>query len=107
MRQVVMLDDLRELEIWPSDLFDKYLEITKTEVERLLTDSNNLIDVSCPACDSNDKKFAFKKFDLNYMECNNCKSLYVSPRPAEENIRKYFTESKAVEFCILILLKKR
>lgn len=106
MRQVVMLDDLRELEIWPSDLFDKYLEITKIEVKRLLTDNNNLVDVSCPACDSNDKKFAFKKFDLNYMECNNCKTLYVSPRPTEENIRKYFTESKAVEFWYSNVIKK-
>lgn len=105
MRQVVMLDDLRELEIWPSDLFDKYLEITDIEVKRLLI-NNNLVDVSCPACNSKDKKLAFKKFGLNYMECNNCKTLYVSPRPTEENIRKYFNESKAVEFWYSNIVKK-
>lgn len=98
MRRVVVSDDYRELEIWPSESFDKYLEITEKEVERLLIDKGNLVDVPCPACDSNRRRKGFNKFGLEYVECMDCKTLYVSPRPSEENINRYFTESEATEF---------
>ena len=48
MRQVVVSDDYRELEIWPSESFDRYLEITEKEVKRLLIDKGNLVDI--PLC---------------------------------------------------------
>lgn len=98
MRRVVVSDDYRELEIWPSESFDRYLEITEKEVERLLIDKGNLVDVPCPACDSNRRRKGFNKFGLEYVECMDCKTLYVSPRPSEENINRYFTESEATEF---------
>lgn len=98
MRRVVVSDDYRELEIWPSESFDRYLEITEKEVERLLIDKGNLVDVPCPACDSNRRRRGFNKFGLEYVECMDCKTLYVSPRPSEENINRYFTESEATEF---------
>ena len=106
MRQVVMLDDVRELELWPSKLFDKYLEITEKEVKRLLIDSDNLVDVPCPACRCNQRKKAFKKYGLDYMECTNCKTLYVSPRPTAEQIQKYFIESKAIKFWYSTIIKQ-
>jgi len=98
MKRVVVSDDYRELEIWPSESFDRYLEITEKEVERLLIDKGNLVDVPCPACDSNRRRKGFNKFGLEYVECMDCKTLYVSPRPSEENINRYFTESEATEF---------
>ena len=98
MRRVVVSDDYRELEIWPSESFDRYLEITEKEVKRLLIDKGNLVDVPCPACDSNRRRKGFNKFGLEYVECMDCKTLYVSPRPSEENINRYFTESEATEF---------
>lgn len=98
MRRVVVSDDYRELEIWPSESFDKYLEITEKEVERLLIEKGNLVDVPCPACDSNRRRKGFNKFGLEYVECMDCKTLYVSPRPSEENINRYFTESEATVF---------
>ena len=101
-----MIDDLRELELWPSKLFDKYLEITEKEVKRLLIDSDELVDVPCPACRCNQKKKAFKKYGLDYMECTNCKTLYLSPRPTAEQIQKYFIESKAVKFWYSTIIKQ-
>lgn len=98
MRRVVMSDDYRELEIWPSKSFDRFLEITKKQVKRLLIDKGNLIDVSCPACNSDKKKTGFNRFGLEYVECMDCKTLYISPRPIEEDINRYFIDSKAIEF---------
>lgn len=98
MRQVVVSDDYRELEIWPSESFNRYLEITEKEVERLLISRGNLVDVCCPACNGDRRKIEFKKFGLEYVECMDCKSLYISPRPSEEDINRYFIDSKALEF---------
>jgi len=98
MRRVVVSDDYRELEIWPSESFNRYLEISEKEVKRLLIDKDNLVDVPCPACDSDRKRKGFKKFNLEYVECIDCKTLYVSPRPTQENINNYFVESAAIGF---------
>lgn len=106
MRQVVMFDDVQELEIWPSELFDKYLEITKREVNELLIKPGNLVDVSCPACSNTRRKKAFTKYGLDYVECTNCNTLYVSPRPQKKNINRYFKESKAIEFWYNSIVKK-
>jgi Zn ribbon nucleic-acid-binding protein len=97
MRQVVMLDDVREVEIWPSKLFDKYLELTEKDIKRYFL-KKDLIEISCPACSSKDKKEAFVKYGLTYNECNKCKTLFLSPRPTYEQIKKYYAESKAVDF---------
>lgn len=106
MRRVVVSDDYRELEIWPSESFDRYLEITEKEVERLLIDKGNLVNVPCPGCGSDRKNKGFNKFGLEYVECMDCKTLYVSPRPSEENIDRYFTESEATEFWHSHVVKK-
>lgn len=98
MRRVVVSDDYRELEIWPSESFDRYLEITEEEVKRLLIDKGNLVDVPCPACESNRKRKGFNKFGLEYVECMDCKTLYIFPRPSEESINRYFKESEAIKF---------
>jgi len=98
MRQVVVSDDYRELEIWPSESFDRYLEITEKEVKRLLIDKGHLVDIPCPACNSNSRRKGFKKFGLEYVECIDCKTLYISPRPSEEDINHYFRQAKALEF---------
>jgi len=106
MRQVVMLDDVREFELWPSKLFDKYLKITEQEVKRLLVDSGKLVDVSCPGCNGSRKKKAFKKYGLDYVECIDCRTLYLSPRPSDDQIKRYYTESKSVEFWYSNLIKE-
>ncbi|MFA5316096.1 MAG: methyltransferase domain-containing protein [Dehalococcoidales bacterium] len=98
MRQVVVSDDYREVEIWPQDSFNRYLKITEEEVERLFIDHGNLVAVNCPACNSDRNEPQFKKFGLQYVECLDCQTLYINPRPSEENLYRYFKESKAVEF---------
>lgn len=98
MRRVVVSDDLRELEIWPSESFDRYRKLAEKEIRRLSNDKNNLIDVSCPACCSDEKEQGFNKFGLDYVECLNCKTLYISPRIRQELINQHFAKSEAIEF---------
>lgn len=106
MKRVVVYDDLSNNDIKPYDLLEKYLEISCEEVNRLLIDKANLINVKCPACESNGREFAFKKFGLNYVECTHCGTLYISPRPSEERIKRYFMESKSGDYWNEHILKK-
>jgi len=101
-----MFDDYKELEIWPSESFDRYLKITQKEVERLLINKGDLVDISCPACNSNKKEISFNKFGLEYVECIDCKTLYVSPRPPKKNIDGYFIDSEASKFRQSHIVKK-
>jgi hypothetical protein len=97
MRRVVISEDFREFEIHPTDLFDKYLEITKNELQSYLKEWN-LLEINCPACNSDQKKPAFNKFGMDYVECEKCKTLYVTPRPSDEDISLYYKNSKAMTF---------
>lgn len=97
MKTVVISEDFREFELHPPDLFKKYRGIIKNELPIFLK-KWDLIDIDCPACNSEKKNIAFKKFGMNYVECDNCKSLFVSPRPSEEEISEYSRTSKAASF---------
>lgn len=100
MKRVVIHDDYREIEIRPSELFDKYIQISKEEIERFFIDKSTFVNINCPACNSDKKNNAFEKFGMEYVECRNCNTLYLSPRPAENVIDKYLAESKTNEFWI-------
>jgi len=97
MKRVVISEEYRESEIHPKDLLDEYLDITKNEIEGCL-DTWKLLDVSCPACNSNQKNKSFEKFGMNYYECQECKTLFVNPRPSEKDISNFYKKSKAIEF---------
>lgn len=98
MKTVVISNDFREFEIHPPELFKKYREIVKDELLNKYLKKWSLFDTNCPACNSKKKKNVFIKFGMNYFECENCKSLFVSPRPSEEQISEYFRSSKAMSF---------
>jgi len=61
---------MKEEEIRPQSIFDEYLQL----------------------CESDTQKY----FDT--VECINCKTLFVSPRPESAAFEKYFTESKSAEY---------
>jgi len=98
MRQVVVSDYYQELEIWPKDSFKRYLKLTESEVRRFFIQPGDLIDVPCPACKEKRSEKQFIKFGLQYVECQNCQSLYVNPRPSEKTLNRYFSEAKTTQF---------
>ena len=105
MRQLVMVDEIRELELWPSKLFDEYLNLTKKEIKKFFN-KDKLEYVPCPACNSKDFIPVFKKFELQYVECKKCKTVYLSPRPKNESIDNYYKKSKSIDFWYTQLIKK-
>jgi len=50
----------------------------------------NKVDVSCPFCESNSFNNTFSFESSDYRECEECSSLYISPRITKDELQKYF-----------------
>jgi SAM-dependent methyltransferase len=89
---------MKEEEIRPKNIFDDSLKLSREDIKEYFSDKSDFVHVSCPACDRNDASFEFEKNGFNYVQCNNCGTLYVNPRPSEEVIRNFYAHSKSTKY---------
>lgn len=92
------MDSMKEAEIRPALLFDRYLELCRRDIENFFGDAAGFFEIACPACGCGDTASAFLKFGFRYVECPHCRSLYVSPRPPAAAIDRYYREAESVRF---------
>ena len=97
MRTVVSLQDLEELEIKPEGLLAEFRVISERSIRDWFP-ASSLRLIACPACGSDDDAPAFEKLGLLYRECRTCGSLFVSPRPTQEALDRYYERSPAASF---------
>ena len=70
----------------------------------LLQDINELLDrdfddiSSCPACNSSKRKNKFKKYDLNFVQCDICSTIYMNPRPSKKSMDIYYQTSRNYKY---------
>lgn len=105
MKNIVVFDDYNEIDLKPADLLNEYKKLTKEDVSSLLLSGRKLKECRCPACDSKEAVFSFEKFGFKYLECKNCLTLYISPRPCEQDLDYYYNNSKARIFWRDVLSK--
>lgn len=98
MKTTVRYDDIREFELKPGSALTTYLQLTQSDVKEYFLSGSPLSESNCPACLNSERNEAFTKFGLKYWECSHCKSLYISPRPAESTIDEYYQKSEARRF---------
>ncbi|UCE51503.1 MAG: class I SAM-dependent methyltransferase [Desulfobacterales bacterium] len=89
---------MKESEIRPQQLFNRYLELSRRDIERFLSDRTRFKEVSCPACGCEERKPGLVKFEFSYVLCASCGSLYLSPRPTVEMYKYYYQEAESVKF---------
>ncbi|MFH1379218.1 MAG: methyltransferase domain-containing protein [bacterium] len=97
MKHVVLNDTGSQSEFKPDVMFDRYLSMTEKEVKKIFQ-KKNLKKTSCPACTHAKSSPVFKKSGFQYVECTRCRSVYMSPRPGDEQIKKYYLNSSAIAF---------
>jgi hypothetical protein len=78
----------------------------KSGVEFYLNEKNEFVNVHCPVCSGEEqtKNVSFYKYGFSHIKCINCKTLYVSPRPTEKQLFKYYRESEAISFWTKLLI---
>lgn len=89
---------MKESEIRPQDLFNRYLELSRQDIDRFFADRSNFVEVPCPACASGGQEPGLTKSGFKYVSCVDCGSLYLSPRPPRDLIHSYQRESEAIKF---------
>lgn len=89
---------MKEAEIRPQDLFNRYLELSRQDVERFFNDRSAFLPVDCPACGNARQLPGFEKFGFSYVLCATCGTLYLSPRPAADRLAEYYREAESVRF---------
>lgn len=70
----------------------------------LLQDINELFQrefnetLNCPACNSTKREKKFKKYDLDFVQCKECKTIYMHPRPSKESMDIYYKTSRNYKY---------
>lgn len=85
---------LSESEIRPDHLKDGQLKAFYEDIRNLRKKKRNFVTISCPACGSDHYRAAFTKYQFNFMECGNCRTVFMNPRPTPEILDKYYSTSK-------------
>jgi SAM-dependent methyltransferase len=88
---------LKESDIRPRDLFEKYLELSAKDAITYFGSSTRT-DLPCPACGNNLVQPAFEKHGFDYKICRTCGTLYQSPRPPWEDFARFYKESPSAQY---------
>ena len=98
MRRVVVIDDLRESEVRPRDVFDRYIELVTADLAAYFADKAQLVSRDCLACRGDELSDAFQKFGLQYVQCMDCLTVYLSPAPPQALIDQFYRDSASSKF---------
>ena len=87
-----------ENDIRPMNLEKECELCVAIDVGRLLTKRKFFLDVMCPACSGNKSTYLFQKNLFEYVICNDCKTMYVNPRPPKKVLEWFYKGSKTYEY---------
>ena len=93
-----MSEALRETEIRPDELMAEQARRYEADRERLLAQPERFTKTACPACDATESTPAWQKYGLDYLECSNCETRYMSPRPEPTLLDEYYRTSENYEY---------
>lgn len=89
---------MKEAEIRPQDLFNRYLELARHDAEAFLQFKDEFVTVGCPACAGATQVPGLEKVGYTYVSCSDCGTLYLSPRPSQDRLQKYYRDAESVKF---------
>ena len=87
---------MKEEEIRPKELFQKYLELSNKDAK--LFDKKLFRKTDCVACGSNQLENKFIKNGFSYQICRNCGSLFCNPRPTQDMLDNFYRNSVSSKF---------
>lgn len=78
-----------------NDLFkDKEIEIAKKIV--LMSDKRHDLETVCPVCKKNTGKYFFTKWEVDYIRCEECKSIYAVCN--DDDVLKYQSNNELINY---------
>ena len=89
---------IKESDIRPPALFQRYLELVDVEGQALAARADAFVTIGCPGCGAGSGKPDISKSGFQYCICPDCESLFVSPRPTRAEITAYYQTAPSVKF---------
>ena len=90
---------MKESDIRPKELFDEHLRLNSQDIDSYFSKERR-IAIPCPACNRSQNQFAFKINGFDFVECNACRTLYLSPRPPLDEFEKYYSNATSAHFWV-------
>jgi SAM-dependent methyltransferase len=78
----------------------RYLDLVRQDAAALLADTAGFEDVACPGCGGGDAAKAFHKDGFTYLTCRECGTLFASPRPSQDALRRFYTDSPSSRYWV-------
>ena len=88
---------MKENEIRKESVHKEFIRLAEND-SKTFFESDDFIKTRCPACGSERFSFEFKKWGFEYISCENCRTLFVNPRPAEAALKRFYSESPSTDF---------
>jgi 2-polyprenyl-3-methyl-5-hydroxy-6-metoxy-1,4-benzoquinol methylase len=87
-------DKLSEQELCPDDLLADQEAAFARDIERLHSRVSEFIEIDCPACGSSRSHFHFDKYRFRFLQCEDCETIFMSPRPSPTVMADYYSNSE-------------
>lgn len=88
---------LREAEIRPDAMVRDAISAVEADIAWLLARRSEFVEVPCPACGEPKHEPAWRKYDLDYVACVTCETVYISPRPTSSVLEQFYRQSQNYE----------
>lgn len=85
-------------EIRPDDLRAQQQSAYERDLARLRQHLPKFATVSCPACQAERSEAAFEKYGFQFRRCQECRTIFMSPRPTPEIMATYYDNSENYRF---------
>ncbi len=91
---------MKEQEIRNREALNEYLELVRQDSETLLRDKSSFVSIACPGCASTSHAFQFEKFGFHYVQCRDCETLFVNPRPPYQELKRIYENSRSTKYWV-------
>ena len=96
-KHTVLSSGLRDADIRPPALLGEFRRLSIRDAETFFPVERRE-PVPCPGCGAHAPQPAFAKAGFAWVQCEACRSVYVSPRPTAAQLDRYYAKSEASRF---------
>ena len=90
---------MKEVDIRPKTIFEEYLRLSAQDAAAMLSDAfGQFVDILCPACEFGKREDYCQKNGFMIKRCLDCGSIFCSPRPAIDQLQRFYMNSASSRF---------
>jgi 2-polyprenyl-3-methyl-5-hydroxy-6-metoxy-1,4-benzoquinol methylase len=92
------MKNISENQIRPAHLMNEQKSRVLTDLGRVLSRHDEFVSVTCPACGEIKSTDKYEHNGLRYVECINCETFYINPRPSPAVLDWFYKDSVNYEY---------